>query len=92
VITRNSTLICAPIMADTVNQMLIQMNSAKTSGADLVEIRLDSLKELSAREDIQTLVKLSPLPTIFTYRCYYILFEIWKFCTMNAVISVFLVF
>nr|XP_043627454.1 bifunctional 3-dehydroquinate dehydratase/shikimate dehydrogenase, chloroplastic isoform X1 [Erigeron canadensis] len=67
-ITRNSTLICAPIMADTVDQMLIQMNSAKISGADLVEIRLDSLKGFSAREDTQTLIKLSPLPTLFTYR------------------------
>ncbi|KAL4564851.1 hypothetical protein LXL04_028924 [Taraxacum kok-saghyz] len=67
-IRRNSTLICAPIMADTVDQMVIQMNSAKSYGADLVEIRLDSLKEFSVPEDIQTLVKLSPLPTLFTYR------------------------
>ncbi|CAH1427633.1 unnamed protein product [Lactuca virosa] len=67
-IRRNSTLICAPIMADTVDQMLIQMNSAKSYGADLVEIRLDSLKGFNAREAIQTLVKLSPLPTLFTYR------------------------
>ncbi|KAJ0768929.1 putative 3-dehydroquinate dehydratase, Shikimate dehydrogenase (NADP(+)) [Helianthus annuus] len=67
-IRRNSTLICAPIMADTVDQMLIHMNSAKSSGADCVEIRLDSLKVVHAREDIQTLVKLSQLPTIFTYR------------------------
>ncbi|XP_076891762.1 bifunctional 3-dehydroquinate dehydratase/shikimate dehydrogenase, chloroplastic-like [Bidens hawaiensis] len=67
-ISRNSTLICAPIMADTVDQMSIQMNSAKSSGADLVEIRLDSLKQFSARDDIQTLIKISPLPTIFTYR------------------------
>ncbi|XP_024996693.1 bifunctional 3-dehydroquinate dehydratase/shikimate dehydrogenase, chloroplastic isoform X2 [Cynara cardunculus var. scolymus] len=67
-ITRNSTLICAPIMADTVDQMLVQMNLAKSSGADLVEIRLDSLKEFSPREDIQTLIKLSSLPTLFTYR------------------------
>ncbi|GKB83247.1 bifunctional 3-dehydroquinate dehydratase/shikimate dehydrogenase, chloroplastic-like protein [Tanacetum coccineum] len=69
-VSRNSTLICAPIMADTIDQMLVLMNLAKSYGADLVEIRLDSLKQdgFSARDDIQTLVKLSPLPTLFTYR------------------------
>ncbi|CAI9264873.1 unnamed protein product [Lactuca saligna] len=36
----NSTLICAPIMADTVDQILIQMNSAKSYGVDLVDICL----------------------------------------------------
>ena len=40
----NSTLICAPIMADDIDQMLVLMNLAKSYGADLVEIRLDSLK------------------------------------------------
>ncbi|CAI9294764.1 unnamed protein product [Lactuca saligna] len=35
-IKTNATVICAPIMADTVDQMLIQMNSAKSYGADLV--------------------------------------------------------
>ncbi|KAK9065583.1 hypothetical protein SSX86_014984 [Deinandra increscens subsp. villosa] len=68
VVRMNSTLICAPIMADTVDQMLIQMNSAKSSGADLVELRLDSLKVFSAQEHIQTLIQSSPLPTLFTYR------------------------
>lgn len=55
-------------MADTVDQMLILMNKAKTSGADLVEIRVDSLKQFTVRQDTQTLIKLTPLPTIFTYR------------------------
>ncbi|CAH1446328.1 unnamed protein product [Lactuca virosa] len=67
-IRRNSTVICAPIMADTVDQMLIQMNLVKSYGADLVKIRLDSLKGFNAREAIQTLVNLSPLLTLFTYR------------------------
>ncbi|KAL8239046.1 hypothetical protein R6Q59_015613 [Mikania micrantha] len=67
-IRRNSTLICAPIMTDTVDQMLVQMNLAKSSGADLVELRLDSLKVFCFREDIRTLIQSSPLPTLFTYR------------------------
>ncbi|CAN4106212.1 unnamed protein product [Withania somnifera] len=65
---RNQTLICAPIMADSVDQMLILMQKAKESGADLVEVRLDSLKSFNPRPDIGTLIRQSPLPTLFTYR------------------------
>lgn len=65
---RNQTLICAPIMADLVDQMLILMQKAKTSGADLVEVRLDSLKSFNPRPDIDTIIRESPLPTLFTYR------------------------
>ncbi|KAK4379967.1 hypothetical protein RND71_001829 [Anisodus tanguticus] len=64
----NQTLICAPIMADSVDQMLILMQKAKTSGADLVEVRLDSLKSFNPRSDIDTIIRQCPLPTLFTYR------------------------
>ncbi|KAK2992669.1 hypothetical protein RJ640_014919 [Escallonia rubra] len=66
---RNSTLICAPLMADTVSQMAGLMDLAKSSGADLVEIRLDSLKSFSSpKAEIEFLVQRCPLPTLFTYR------------------------
>ncbi|XP_076930014.1 bifunctional 3-dehydroquinate dehydratase/shikimate dehydrogenase, chloroplastic-like [Bidens hawaiensis] len=60
-------------MADTLDQMLTLMNLAKSSGADLVEIRFDSLSSSSSssssvKEDIQTLIASSPLPTLFTHR------------------------
>lgn len=67
-IRRNSTLICVPLMADSVDQMVIQMNKAKLCGADLVEVRLDSLNTFTAPKDIQTLINQCPLPTLFTYR------------------------
>uniref|UniRef100_A0A5B6YYX0 shikimate dehydrogenase (NADP(+)) n=1 Tax=Davidia involucrata TaxID=16924 RepID=A0A5B6YYX0_DAVIN len=67
-IRKNSTLICVPLMADSVDQMVIDMNKAKASGADLVEVRLDSLKSFNPREDIETLIKRCPVPTLFTYR------------------------
>ncbi|KAM1672819.1 hypothetical protein ACFX11_041278 [Malus domestica] len=35
---RNSTLICAPVMVESVDQMLVQMGKAKEVGANLVEI------------------------------------------------------
>lgn len=65
---RNSTLICAPVMAETVDQMLIQARKAKELGADLVEIRLDFLKNFSPRQDLEILIKQCPLPTLITYR------------------------
>ncbi|XP_059652599.1 bifunctional 3-dehydroquinate dehydratase/shikimate dehydrogenase, chloroplastic-like [Cornus florida] len=65
---KNSTMICAPLMADSVDQMLIQMRKAKELGADLVEVRIDSLKNFSSQRDLEILVKQCPLPTLVTYR------------------------
>ncbi|KAJ6889905.1 bifunctional 3-dehydroquinate dehydratase/shikimate dehydrogenase [Populus alba x Populus x berolinensis] len=67
-VRRNPTLICTPIMADSVDKMAILMAEAKSVGADLVEIRLDSLKDFNHNSDIKTLILHSPLPTLFTYR------------------------
>lgn len=64
----NSTLICVPVMGESVEKMAIDMHRAKASGADLVEIRLDSLKTFIPDEHIRTIIKASPLPTLFTYR------------------------
>ncbi|XVE82036.1 hypothetical protein DITRI_Ditri15bG0114500 [Diplodiscus trichospermus] len=65
---KNPTLICAPIMADSIDKMVIDMAKAKASTADLVEIRLDTLKSFNPCEDLQVLIKECPLPTLFTYR------------------------
>lgn len=67
-VRKNSTLICVPVMADSVEEMVIQLDKAKSSGADLVEIRVDGLKNLSPHEDLKTLIKASALPILFTYR------------------------
>ncbi|XP_050380949.1 bifunctional 3-dehydroquinate dehydratase/shikimate dehydrogenase, chloroplastic-like isoform X2 [Argentina anserina] len=65
---RSATLICAPIMADSVAKMVVEMGRAKAAGADLVEIRLDHLKVFDSSGDVKTLIDQSPLPTLFTYR------------------------
>ncbi|XP_054807326.1 bifunctional 3-dehydroquinate dehydratase/shikimate dehydrogenase, chloroplastic-like isoform X2 [Prosopis cineraria] len=65
---KNGTLICVPIMGESVDEMKIDMRKAKASGADLVEIRLDSLKNFYHIEDLNSLIKERPLPAIFTYR------------------------
>lgn len=65
---KNSTLICVPIMAESIDKMVIDVRKAGESGADLVEIRLDTLKIFNPHEDLKTLIKESPVPTLFTYR------------------------
>lgn len=67
-VRRNSTLICAPIMAESVDQMLVQMKRAEELGADLAEVRVDFLKNFSPRNDLEALIKQCPLPTLITYR------------------------
>ena len=66
--TRNSTLVCVPIMAESIDKMIIDVMKAGESGADIVEIRLDALKIFNPHEDLKTLIKESPVPTLFTYR------------------------
>ncbi|OVA04377.1 Dehydroquinase class I [Macleaya cordata] len=65
---RNSTLICAPLMGSSIDQMLMEMNEAKKNGADVVEIRLDYLKNFRPRQDLQRLIKECPLQTLITFR------------------------
>ncbi|XP_008244626.1 PREDICTED: bifunctional 3-dehydroquinate dehydratase/shikimate dehydrogenase, chloroplastic-like isoform X1 [Prunus mume] len=65
---RNSTLVCVPIIAESVGEMVTDMGKAKGLGADLVEIRLDYLKTFNHNEDLKRLVKECPLPTLFSYR------------------------
>lgn len=63
------TLLCTPLMGTTVNQMVVEMRKAKEIGADLVEIRLDCLRIFNPPQDLDRLIKSSPLPTLITYRC-----------------------
>ncbi|CAD5322254.1 unnamed protein product [Arabidopsis thaliana] len=67
-IVKNPSLICAPVMADSIDKMVIETFKAHELGADLVEIRLDWLKDFNPLEDLKTIIKKSPLPTLFTYR------------------------
>ncbi|CAH8356704.1 unnamed protein product [Eruca vesicaria subsp. sativa] len=66
--TKNPSLICAPVMADSIDKMVTETCKARELGADLVEIQLHTLKEFNPLEDLKTIIKKSPLPTIFTYR------------------------
>ncbi|CAM8914773.1 unnamed protein product [Rhodiola kirilowii] len=67
-VRRSPTLLCTPLMGATVDQMLLEMGKAKEVGADLVEIRLDCLRNFSPPQDLEILIKQCPLPTIASYR------------------------
>ncbi|CAI9102369.1 OLC1v1000632C3 [Oldenlandia corymbosa var. corymbosa] len=65
---KDSVLVCAPLMAESVEQMLKDMNRAKAEGADVVEIRLDCIKNFQPQRDLQILLRNKTLPVITSFR------------------------
>lgn len=66
---KNATLICVPIMGETIEKMAVDIQKAKLNGADLVEIRLDSLSTFNPHQDLKTFIQQhNSLPLLFTYR------------------------
>jgi len=73
-ILANSTMVCAPLMARSVEQMVIDMQSAEAQGADAVEVRLDYINSFQPSQDLETIIRNKPLPVIIVYRFY----SIWS--------------
>ncbi|CAL9210643.1 unnamed protein product [Musa hybrid cultivar] len=65
---RGMTLLCVPLVAKTVEQMMADMAAAKASGADLVELRVDHLSAFLPGRDLPLLLRDRPLPALVTYR------------------------
>ncbi|KAB5556305.1 hypothetical protein DKX38_007214 [Salix brachista] len=65
---KNSAMVCAPLMARSVEQMVIDMHSAKAQGADVVEVRLDYIHDFQPGQDLETIIRNKPLPVIIVYR------------------------
>ncbi|KAJ6737509.1 SHIKIMATE DEHYDROGENASE [Salix viminalis] len=61
-------MVCAPLMARSVEQMVIDMHSAKAQGADVVEVRLDYINKFQPGQDLETIIRNKPLPVIIVYR------------------------
>lgn len=66
--SRNDTLACAAVTAETVEGMIAEMKLAKSVTADLVDLRLDHLKEFNGEADLAQLLNDRPLPAIVSYR------------------------
>uniref|UniRef100_A0A5B6ZQ17 Shikimate dehydrogenase substrate binding N-terminal domain-containing protein n=1 Tax=Davidia involucrata TaxID=16924 RepID=A0A5B6ZQ17_DAVIN len=65
---KNSTMICAPLMSQSIEQIVDDMYQAKAQGADLVEIRLDCINNFQPRQDLEILLQNKPLPVLIVYR------------------------
>lgn len=61
-------LICVPLIAKSVPEMILQMEMAKTNGADVVELRVDHIGGFDAATDLPSLLNARPLPVIVTAR------------------------
>ena len=62
-------MICAQLVSQSVEHMVSDMYEAKAQGADVVEIRLDCLKDFRPRQHLQILLDSKPLPVAAVYRC-----------------------
>ncbi|GJN31871.1 hypothetical protein PR202_gb20324 [Eleusine coracana subsp. coracana] len=62
------TLVCVPLVARTVEEMVSDAAVAKSVGCDLVEIRIDFIQGFRPREDLPRLLRGCPLPALVTYR------------------------
>ena len=62
------TLLCVPLVARTVEEMVADAAAAAAAGADLVEIRLDFIQEFRSREHLPQLLRGGTLPALVTYR------------------------
>jgi len=55
-------------MGETIEKMKIDVQRAKAEGADVAEIRLDSLSNIDPYQDLTALIQHRALPLLFTYR------------------------
>ncbi|KAL2620382.1 hypothetical protein R1flu_000587 [Riccia fluitans] len=60
--------VCAPLVAMSVEQMVAKIDQAKIAGADLVELRVDHIKNFNPETDLPALLNARTLPAIVTYR------------------------
>ncbi|KAK8546471.1 hypothetical protein V6N12_027254 [Hibiscus sabdariffa] len=65
---KNPKMTCAPLMAESVEQMVEEMKQAKAQGAQLVEIKLDHINNFQPHRHLQIILKNKPLPAIIVYR------------------------
>ncbi|KAK3023667.1 hypothetical protein RJ639_043548 [Escallonia herrerae] len=63
-----SVMVCTPLMSQSVEQMVNDMFKAKAQGADVVELRLDCIKNFRPQQELQILLKNKPLPVQIVYR------------------------
>lgn len=62
------TLICTSITATSLDAFLQEIQEAQGTGVDVIELRLDFIKEFEPLKDLEQLMAACSLPYIVTYR------------------------
>lgn len=63
-----AALICTSVTAPTVPAFIEEIREAVAAGVDVVELRLDFLKDFDVERDLELLMAACPIPYIVTYR------------------------
>eukprot|EP00775_Hariotina_reticulata_P012029 gene12029-12174_t len=62
------TLICTSITATTMDSFLAEMQEAAATGVDVLELRLDFIKDFDPEQHLAKLMRACTIPYIITYR------------------------
>lgn len=62
------SLMTTSIMAPTVDAFLKEMDEASTTGVDVLELRIDFIKDFDTERDLRRIMAHAKLPYIVTYR------------------------
>lgn len=65
---QSRALICTSVTASSVALVLSEIMEAVAAGVDVVELRLDFIKEFDVESDLQKIMLACPIPYIVTYR------------------------
>ncbi len=65
---QEKTLICTSVTADSKAAFLAEIGEATAAGVDLLELRLDFLKDLDVSRDLEEIMKACTIPYIVTFR------------------------
>eukprot|EP00955_Chlamydomonas_euryale_P080770 363471-Chlamydomonas_euryale.AAC.3 len=74
----NRSLMVTSITATTVASFMQEMDQAATTGVDILELRLDFIKDYDTERDLRKIMKHAKLPYIVTYR------PTWEWCAADA--------
>jgi 3-dehydroquinate dehydratase/shikimate dehydrogenase len=61
-------LICTSITADSMEAFLQEIAEASATGVDIIELRLDFIKDFEPMKDLERLMAACSMPYIVTYR------------------------
>lgn len=62
------TYVCSSVTADSLEGMLAEIGEATAAGVDIIELRLDFLREFNPEADLKALMEACTIPYIVTFR------------------------